>query len=841
MKSCFTRNPVLSPVDMAKYMTEACLVRQEKLDKIESDKKALSSGRTIQTQLTRETNSPISQMWWYLSKQVKRVQTRLKRLQGLDQAGGEKDDSETDSEDDEPHPVRCGRTKYDEHHQRVSYEGKAGAVGVCQFLQTPVSIKLNYFEVLVADYGKCGRIAVGFARRNYPLNKMPGWKEGSVAFHCDSGKLFHGDYAGTEMADSAQQGDVIGCGIRYDYGSKGSDDNVVVFFTRNGEEIGNKRVKIPKGRFYPIVGLNSEGEQVEVYLNARWESADNADYESQPDTVWKEATPRMTQDCLQYDEQTRRLKYTSRDQQVAIFQDLSRPVTKHFTFFEVTLIDMGLKGSISIGFANSQYPLYRMPGLDCGSVAYHCDEGKVFKGLPNQSTFSPAKRNEVIGCGVRFSPTDRKRAKVFFTRDNVIFEDYETNIPIGGLYPTIGMVSPGEEVEINFEAKWPPQDFRSRRVYVKDDVIKHVGCNFDCVGVYQSLSHPMNEEFSYYEVTVKDYGRKGRIGVGLARRDYPLNKQPGWLKGSIGWHCDNGGLYIASLRPGKCRSPAKEGDVIGCGVDYKETKKLEQRQNGSHTDKKELVVFFTLNGEILYQEKIREPKGGLFPTVGMQSRGEVAQMNMSAVWKAAAPADILSIEASRGQRVGAELHLVQGFPVPRLERVQIRDHKVSYDPDEFMTVGAFQLSREITADHSFFEVCISKFGTEGLIGVGLAPKDYPLYCQPGSEPGSIGYHCDDGCLYLGAGLGTATGVKGRKGDKIVCGVDYTKGKGMTDNKVVVFFTHNGSRIIELLWELPRGGLFPTIGLNSSGAEIEVIKDGDERRSNTYLINKETRV
>jgi len=39
-----------------------------------------------------------------------------------------------------------------------------------------------------------------------------------------------------------------------------------VFFTRNGKTIGKREVRIPKGGFYPTVGMLSSDEKVRVDL-----------------------------------------------------------------------------------------------------------------------------------------------------------------------------------------------------------------------------------------------------------------------------------------------------------------------------------------------------------------------------------------------------------------------------------------------------------------------------------------------------------------------------------------------------------------------------------------------
>ena len=44
-------------------------------------------------------------------------------------------------------------------------------------------------------------------------------------------------------------------------------DKVQVYFTRNGKIIGKKEVVLPKGGFYPTVGMMSSQEKVEIRID----------------------------------------------------------------------------------------------------------------------------------------------------------------------------------------------------------------------------------------------------------------------------------------------------------------------------------------------------------------------------------------------------------------------------------------------------------------------------------------------------------------------------------------------------------------------------------------------
>lgn len=71
------------------------------------------------------------------------------------------------------------------------------------------------------------------------------------------------------------------------------------------------------------------------------------------------------------------------------------------------------------------------------------------------------------------------------------------------------------------------------------------------------------------------------IGVGFCEEYAPLDHMLGWVKGSWGYHGDDGKLFTPSGGTNYGQLYAK-GDVVGCGIDL---------------DKE--LAFFTLNGKYL--------------------------------------------------------------------------------------------------------------------------------------------------------------------------------------------------------------------------------------------------
>ena len=735
--------------------------------------------------------------------------------------------------------VRCEGVSYNADQSRASKIGDKRAIGGCQFLDKPMTKEFRYFEVSIVDYGRKGWIGVGLAHQTYPLDRMPGWDKNSVAYHCDDGKMFHENGIRTSLACPAQEGDVIGCGIRLNPTTQDVDLKPIVFFTRNGEEIGRKEIpNVPKGGFFPIIGLGSEGERVDVNLDVEWKQSSIAITtldSTEPTQLTNVKKPRWKRDCIDYNERDQIVSYTCGQDKcvkpVGVFQDLSRPMNAEFNYFEVELLCIGRKKAIGIGIANATYPLNTMPGLKSGSVAFHCDNGNVFKGVSEKQTLvskpTPASRHDVIGCGIELIPGHGGRAKAFFTRNNnSLIDKLELDIPSGGFYPTIGMMSYGEEVKLNFDTTPPPQTlsvkgcavkYRSVRVSVHEDMIKFAG-HPGSIGVYQDVSCQMSREFSYFELKLKDYGQEGAVAIGLATREHDLGYQPGCTKNSVAWHFIDNHLYQDKKQITKIKcAPVNEQDVIGCGIDFTETQKkyVESCRTSESDNCSEFVVFFTHNRQRITDTTVQISEG-LFPTVSMQSPGEVVQINTSS--------DVGEWDVTAIRSIAQELD--------NHERVRIRGDCIYYVDNGWNDVGGIQLKTNMR-NQKYFEVKILSKGEKSTIGIGMAKKGYRLDCQPGWLQHSIAFHCDDRYLhYDGRNDEFVNAPHISENDTIGCGIDKT-----TENatgSVIVYFTHNGKEIgqRERFDHNNADNLYPTVGMHSSGEAIKIIltteRENDEQ-------------
>ena len=126
------------------------------------------------------------------------------------------------------------------------------------------------------------------------------------------------------------------------------------------------------------------------------------------------------------------------------------PSTCNLYYFEMKVIDEGEYGIIGIGLTSKGSKLNRMPGWNKYTIGYHGDNGKVYKGKRNGSKYGPSFGvGDIVGCGL-----DLEHNTVFFTKNGRSIGVAISNWPNNKLwYPTIGLHSRNEKIEINFGQK----------------------------------------------------------------------------------------------------------------------------------------------------------------------------------------------------------------------------------------------------------------------------------------------------------------------------------------------------------------------------------------------------
>ena len=112
-----------------------------------------------------------------------------------------------------------------------------------------------------------------------------------------------------------------------------------------------------------------------------------------------------------------------------------------------------------------------------------------------------------------------------------------------------------------------------------------------------------NTKTIYFEVKVRFLGLgsgadESSIAIGYCAMPYPTWRLPGWERGSLAVHSDDGRRYVNNTWGGKdFTSPIKAGDTVGLGMTLGVADNLpgyEPRPTSKTTTKVE--VFFTRNG-----------------------------------------------------------------------------------------------------------------------------------------------------------------------------------------------------------------------------------------------------
>ncbi|XP_034551677.1 SPRY domain-containing protein 3 [Notolabrus celidotus] len=383
---------------------------------------------------------------------------------------------------------------------------------------------------------------------------------------------------------------------------------------------------------------------------------------------------------LQKDGET--LSYQGNSEEVGCYV-AGHPLSKGNCYFEVTIVDTGVRGTIAVGLVPKFYRLDHQPGWLPYSVAYHADNGKLYNGNPVGQQFGPkCARGDRIGCGIHSENIEAGLTTVFFTKNGKEVGSVEVPVSAEGLFPAVGMHSMGEEVKVDLQAEWFLEEDESMMmvdsheddwgrlhdVRVSGTLLEYVGKGKSImdVGLAQARQ-PLTTRCHYYELEIVDAGEKCYIALGLARRDYPKNRHPGWSRGSVAYHADDGKIFHGSGVGDAFGPRCFKGDIMGCGImfprDYildgegdmddwleirpghagvqnvlylndedEEDEDEEEEEDGEEADQgqqgRKVTVFFTRNGKLMGRREMAVPPGGLYPTVGMLSSGEKVKVDL---------------------------------------------------------------------------------------------------------------------------------------------------------------------------------------------------------------------
>ena len=115
-------------------------------------------------------------------------------------------------------------------------------------------------------------------------------------------------------------------------------------------------------------------------------------------------------------------------------------------YYEIKIISKGRDGYMGIGLAAQGVNMQRLPGWDKQSYGYHGDDGHSFNSSGTGQPYGPTfTTGDIIGCGYNLVS-----GQCFYTKNGLNLGVAFPDLPNVALYPTVGLQTPGEEVEANF-------------------------------------------------------------------------------------------------------------------------------------------------------------------------------------------------------------------------------------------------------------------------------------------------------------------------------------------------------------------------------------------------------
>lgn len=458
-------------------------------------------------------------------------------------------------------------------------------IGFAQIAQVIDGQTLSYYEVEILQTGQKCRISVGMATPSYPIEAHPGWYAESIAFHGDDGRLFNSVGTGVPFCHPWKQGDVVGIGIR----SLDTSDcklaevqhscchpeEVQAFFTCNGTEIGSTTIEVPFAQLYPTIGMHSFGECVNVDLKAASplvHAVQRSQWRILTGVKITSASHLTT--TLEYDHPM----YQPSSGHVTIALAVSaKPFSTSCKYVEITIHSLGVLNAVIIGAVEKNYPLGNAPGWVPTSIAYHSDDGKLYKNSLQGYTFGPICHPGDV-MGVKYHCSGSSNCTMVITQNGAEVGREQITLPQSGFFPAVGMASPGDKVTVKFQETFtclypmPPgilSPMKISNIMFSGHVLTYSKQQSNGALGMAVFSKPMGENFKGFSVNL--INQANNVYVGIVSRDYSICTPPGMKPFSCAYSTSSGVVYECLNSTGNLRTHSTvkltTGDTLGCKIE----------------------------------------------------------------------------------------------------------------------------------------------------------------------------------------------------------------------------------------------------------------------------------
>ncbi|XP_041466861.1 SPRY domain-containing protein 3-like [Lytechinus variegatus] len=384
-------------------------------------------------------------------------------------------------------------------------------------------------------------------------------------------------------------------------------------------------------------------------------------------------------------------------------------LTEEENFFEVEIKGQGVGSEeIRVGLAMQSHPTDAHLGSTKTSVGYSVYDGKGYFGRPDTLVCPPAHNFDKVGIALHFERAEcsGEDASTFICPLSVvvngkrILQEEIALDPLKPFYPAFSLGGREQHVKYLGLSRWSYQEEdmliddvmeeqmwrRVNHASVNGQIVTYTGKgeDFSEFGMAQGRKRlgPANH---YFELEIIDPGRSCYVALGVTRKDYPTNMHPGWDRGSIAYHADDGKIFTGHGVGNPFGPKCHKGDIMGCGIMFPRDYQADS-DDGSDTEEEiidewrpgkpnpnrlgepgdqdnvgihlydfsddedlwledELInamgdgqrkqertkvqVFFTRNGTTIgRRENVTIPAGGFYPTVGLLSPEEKVRVDL---------------------------------------------------------------------------------------------------------------------------------------------------------------------------------------------------------------------
>lgn len=672
---------------------------------------------------------------------------------------------------------------------------KKPPMAFCQ-IKEPFSQQRPYFEMEIMQHGESSALSLGVASlssvSSTELTDMVAFNfQGLITVHVTGKKT-----SLTRTRHSCVAGNIIGCQVRYI-----CDRASAVDFYRNHMKV--MHVPLPESLtlqpLYPTVTLTHAADSVIPMCSPQAFIA----CQHQPIGWLRSERVKLEGFVVEHNGPAVPTPFS-----VGVAQ-ISQPLSKDKPYFELEVLCLGDKATISIGAAALDHPLSRQPGWESSSIGYHGDDGKLFHVSGHGVSFGPKwKIRDVIGMGVRQYKDSRDDVQVFFTWNGQEQGHVTAAVPANGFFPSIGTHSRGEKVKVcqlNVKQSFTTDTSRLKwRTLVGVQLYYSVQeqCDFlkffhnsrmtlkalagQSPGLGVAIAHkPFSEKLQYFEVEILKLGKLKAVAVGATHSTYSVESVPGWMADSVAYHSDSGDLHHASGRGTPFGPMCQVGDTMGCGVSF-----IQHNPKHCH-------VFFTHNGmKIGRSVQSMLPKNGFYPSVGLTSPGDKVAVRFYEAFKS---------------KVESDSDLVG---ILRIHNCSYADKILHYSGSASPGTATAQFAVSLNSSRNYYTAQI--IHAMDNIWVGLATRDYPVTHAPGMSSFSIAYNIHTGYMkaVFSHDLQNKQLSACKVGDTIGCGLMAVKLDDSTDKKTTslqVYFTRNGKMLHQVQLTESHQDLYPTIG------------------------------